>query len=96
MGIPAHPKFTKKEKVFAEVLEICKNIFMYTQKFSDQIREKVSESWETVKYEVLFRKQEAVNALNILVIALSSIYFLDYIDVSLIQLFKEEHYLRKS
>ena len=69
---------------------------MYTQKFSAQIGEKVSESWQTVKYEVLFRKQKAVNALKILVIALSSIYFLDYIDVSLIQLFKEEHYLRKS
>ena len=63
---------------------------MYTQKFSYQIGEKVSESWQTVKYEILFRKQEAVNALNILVIALSSIYFLDYIDVSLIQVFKEE------
>lgn len=69
---------------------------MYTQKFYYKIGEKVSESWQTVKYEILFRKQEAVNALNILVIALSSIYFLDYIDVSLIQLFKEEHYLRKS
>ena len=63
---------------------------MYTQKFYYQIGEKVSESWQTVKYEILFRKQEAVNALNILVIALSSIYFLDYIDVSLIQVFKEE------
>ena len=69
---------------------------MYTQKFYYKIGDKVSESWQTVKYEILFRKQEAVNALNILVIALSSIYFLDYIDVSLIQLFKEEHYLRKS
>ena len=64
---------------------------MYNQKFSYQIEEKVSKSWQTVKYKILFRQQEAVNALNILVIALSSIYFLDYIDVSLIQLFKEEH-----
>ncbi len=69
---------------------------MYTQKFYYKIGEKVSESWQTVKYEILFRKQKAVNAVNILVIALSSIYFLDYIDVILIQLFKEEHYLRKS
>lgn len=69
---------------------------MYTQKFSYQIGEKVSESWQKFKYERLFRKQEAVNAPNILVIALSSIYFLDYIDVILIQLLKEEHYLRKS
>ena len=81
MGRDARPKFPKKEKVFANGLEICKNLFMYTQKFYYKIGEKVSESWQTVKYEIVFRKQEAVNALNILVIALSYIYFLDYMDV---------------
>lgn len=50
---------------------------MYTQKFYYKIGEKVSKSWQIVKYKILFRKQEAVNALNILVVALSSIYFID-------------------
>lgn len=134
---------------------------MYTKKFSDEIREQLFESWETVKFKILYwwilniksrtltvshkpaivfaphqddetlgcgglmalkhelgtpikvvfltdgrkshlhikpeeliqiRKQEAVNALNILGIASSDIYFLDYIDGSLMQLPKEEHY----
>lgn len=41
---------------------------------------------------IQIRKQEAMNALNILGIASSDIYFLDYMDGSLIQLSKEERY----
>ncbi|MEH2425184.1 MAG: PIG-L family deacetylase [Nostoc sp.] len=41
---------------------------------------------------IQIRKQEAVNALKILGIASSDIYFLDYMDGSLMQLSKEERY----